>query len=636
MSLSPLLILLLIPLPAIGAFVLLGLGPTRIPRSQVKALALLGGIGPLLPMTAAFALCLSGACTGVQPIFTLEVGEAEVALALMLDPLSALVGLVVTAIGACVLTYSIGYLGHAQMVDLRRFLALMTLFLASMLTMVLAGDSITFFLGWELMGLCSFFLIAHRVESSQAIAAGRKAFIITRVADAFLLAALLLLFLEAGSVRLETLIPAGAAMDAQLRTLIAVLLLLGALGKSAQFPFHTWLPTAMAGPTPVSALLHSATMVAAGAFLLARFAPMFEAAPGVMAATALMGALTAAFGALTAVFQQDVKRLLAWSSVSQIGFMIMSIGLGAPEAAVAHFTVHAIFKSLLFLSAGDITHGRPEGTDIWAMRGAWRRRPLAYAGFVAGAASLAGLPLITAGWWSKEAMFAAAWTAGPLGQALWAVGLGAAVLTGTYAFRPVLVGLAPVARPVTGFGGPFIAIPLALLGVGALAAGFAVDPIVHFLGAEVPHLPAYAEGLGAAAPLLGLTAAAVLTYVPRAVLWLEGSRRMRRGARIDGLWQAVFVRPFVGLVRRLNGLRGGWEDPVGSFPVVMVVRAQEAATARLLNDPIDRVWIGSARGLFALWTGLRRAQSGQVRLYALALALGVAALGFLAWGTSWR
>lgn len=668
MTWTPWLVLLLVPMPALGAFAILGLGPTRIPRRRVKLLAFLGGVGPFLVMAPLAAVCLTGECHGVAPIFTLEVGASTVALAMMLDPLSAFVGTVVTAIGACVLVYSLGYMGRAPMADLRRFFALMTLFLAAMLTMVLSGDSVTFFLGWELMGLCSFFLIAFDVSSQRAAAAGRKAFIVTRVADAFLLAGLLLLFLEAGNVRLDVLIPAGAEMEQPRRALIAALLLLGALGKSAQLPFHTWLPSAMAGPTPVSALLHSATMVAAGAFLLARFDPMLETTPGVQAATAVFGAATALFGGALAVLQTDVKRLLAYSSISQIGFMVLSIGLGAPEAAAAHFAVHAIFKSLLFLSAGDIVHHSPQGTAIAAMRGALRRRPLSYLAFVAGAASLAGLPMITAGWWSKEAILASAWLAGPFGQVLWGVALLSAVLTGTYAFRPVLAGLSPVSNPRRGFGGPFIVIPLSLLAVGALTAGALVDPAIHFLGAEPPHPPAFPEAMGAAAPLLGLLAAMALTWLPGPAIRLERARRLRRGAGMDTLYEGLFVRPFVHLVERLNGRRGrAVEDPLASAPVIAVRRAGAAATDRLgggesgpmedpvgallvravqrahaasvdrlLADPIDAAWTRVSAAVRRLQRLARRTQTGRSRDYALALGLGVAALALLAWGTTWR
>ncbi len=634
--LTPFLALLLVPAPAMGAFLLLGLGPAELNRRAVQTVALVGAVLPAVVMLPLGAYCLMGTCDGIQPIFDLTVGDAVVALALKLDPLSAIVGVTVTLIGACVIGYSIDYMAKAEVPDLRRYFALMNLFLASMLCMVLAGDSIVLFLGWELMGLCSFFLIAYHVTSSRAIAAGRKAFVITRVADAFLLAALLLLFLEAGNVRLDALIPAGIAADELRQGLIAALILAGALGKSAQLPFHTWLPSAMAGPTPVSALLHSATMVAAGAFLLARFAPLMQAVPLVMALTAVLGAATALFGAASAVFQKDVKRLLAYSSISQIGFMLLALGLGEPEVAIAHFVVHAIFKSLLFLSAGDITQIARGTTDISAMRGALWSRPLAFVAFAAGAASLAGIPLVTAGWFSKEAILAAAWLAGPFGVVLWLVAMTAAVLTATYAFRPVFTGLTRIGRPRPSLGGIFTNLPIALLAVATFAVAPLVEPIMEFLGGAAPHPPHAVELVGAAAPFLGIALAAALTFVPGLSLRVARARRMRSGIRIDGIYQVIIVQPFVKMVRWLTGQRGGIADPVGSIPVLVAQRLTAAAIRPLAHDPLDRGWMGLGAGMVRAWGAGRRIQSGRVRDYALALALGLALLLLIAWGTTWR
>jgi NADH-quinone oxidoreductase subunit L len=726
MELTPYLALLLVPTITLGAFVLLGLDPYRLRRSQVYFLALAGGVGPLLIMLPMFGYCAMGECNGVVPIFTLLVGESVVALALLLDPLSAVVGLTVTAVGACVMVYAVAYMDGEKLSDLRRFFALMNLFLAAMLTMVLAGDSIVFFLGWELMGLCSFFLIAYNTQSGRAIAAGRKAFIMTRFADAFLLAALLLLFLEARSVRLDDLIAAGLAMDENRRIMIALLLLGGALGKSAQVPFHTWLPSAMAGPTPVSALLHSATMVAAGAFLMARFSPIVQASPGVPEVVAAFGVVTAAFGSLAALFQKDVKRLLAYSSISQIGVMMLSIGVGAPEVAVAHFVVHAIFKSLLFLSAGEIVHGAPQGTALASMRGAYYRKPLAFLTFAAGAASLAALPLVTAGWWSKEAVIAAVANAGFLGVVMSAVALLSAVLTGAYALRPVVLGLempepsgdaeahsdhAPAHAPSSaGISPALMYVPLVLLATGAVLGGFLVNPIIHFLGAEPPHAPLTAVLFGIIAPLVGAWIAVVpqpfvtaltrglervshsgrrSTEVPvskasrqgrldryayklsqggvldrlyravfvipfmRMVHWVNrfapGNRLfqtlivapflalvtwLNRGAPGDRLYRRGFILPFSRLVRWLNGYRTGIPDPVGNLPVLAAVRLQEAITAPLAHDALDRAWMWFAGGIVQLWNVARGVQTGRARDYALAMASGAAALLLLAWGTA--
>jgi NADH-quinone oxidoreductase subunit L len=648
-------LLLLVPAPALAAFMVLGLAPFFLPRRLVLAVAIAGGVAPLIVMTGMMSLCLSGQCQGVAPIFTLQVGPAIVDLALLLDPLSMITGMTVTLIGACVLIYSIDYMAGAKTPDLRRFFALMNLFLAAMLAMVLAGDSIVYFLGWEMMGLCSFFLISYNVFSGPAIAAGRKAFIMSRIADAFLLGGLLLLFIAAGSVRIDALIAAGLALPEGERTVIALLLLGGALGKSAQLPFHTWLPSAMAGPTPVSALLHSATMVAAGAYLMARFSPLLIASPDVMLLMAVGGALTAGFGAMTALFQLDVKRLLAFSSISQIGFMLMALGVGAPAAAMAHFVIHALFKSLLFLAAGDIAHSAGDDTAIAAMRGASKRRPLAFAAFTIGAASLSGLPLVTAGWWSKEEVLDSVLGAGGAGQALWVMALLTAVATATYAFRPVLAALQP--GPVDAHPhkpGVATIVPLVLLSFGSLAGGLLVNPIINLLGGRHPEMPAFSILLAAAAPLTGLALSIILSRSPRLSAQLESQRILRQGLQIDVLYHAWFVTPFQRLVSILSGEHGHLADPAGAAPMLLLLwlkrqiidRAQgddavgrgwdalAGASPPLLPDPVDRGWMRFAGTATPMWALARRSQSGRARHAVMALAGGTAALLFLGWMTT--
>ena len=644
-------LLLLVPMPPLGGFLLIALEPYRLDRRAVLAAALAAGCAPLAilaPLTAAYFGGLMG--DQIAPIFTLYVGNFEVALAMGLDALSAVAALTVAAVAACVMVYAADYMSYAMTQDLRRFYALMCLFEAGMLAMVLAADSITFFLGWELMGLCSFFLISYNMTSPRAFAAGQKAFIITRIADAALLAALLLLFLEAGSVRLETLIPAGAATEGARGPIIAALLLIGAMGKSAQFPFHTWLPTAMAGPTPVSALLHSATMVAAGAVLLARFAPVIAANPGVAAATALAGVVTALFGAASAIAQTDVKRLLAYSSVSQIGYMVLAVGVGAPAVAMAHFVVHAAFKSLLFMAAGVMSHAGSGGTAIESLRGTARAVPITFATYTAGAASLAGLPIVTAGWWSKEAILVASFEQGPLGQAVWVGALAAAVLTGVYAFRPVLAALRPAEGGPRRHGHerPLAVVPMVLLAVAALALAWLVDPLIEVMGGHAPHAGPALAIAGAAAAILGLVGALVVTFVPAAARRIARARRLRAGLQFDARYYALFVRPYRRLVRRLSGRQGRWAerlgqpadgalgDPVGAATVAFGLWLTRTVITPFLPDRFDTAIMRGAGQVDRAAQTARRLQTGRVRDYALGLAAGLAALLLIGWGLSWR
>jgi NADH-quinone oxidoreductase subunit L len=629
---SPAVLLLLVPLPALGAFVLLGLGPTRLPRPLVRLIGLAGGVLPLVFVTPLAFATLAEGWRPLVPIFTLEVGPSLVDLALRLDPLSAIVALIVSGVGAAVLSYSLDYVAKAGMAELRRFLALMNLFLAAMLAMVLAGDSITLFLGWELMGLCSFFLIASRVTSQRAVAAGRKAFLMTRVADAALLAALLLLFLEAGSVRLDRLMQAGLAAPETRRMVIASLLLVGAAGKSAQFPFHSWLPSAMTGPTPVSALLHSATMVASGAFLLALFFPLLASVPPVLWATALLGIGTSLLGAAQAIAETDVKRLLAWSSVSQIGFMLLAIGMGSPEAAIAHFVIHALFKSLLFLAAGDMARAAGGSTALSALAGMRVRRPVAFFTFAAGAASLAGLPLLSAGFWSKEAVMGATFNAPGAGELFWLAGLVSALLTAAYAIRPVLAGLRPVPAPGSTSAspppavGPLTEVPLVLLAVLSVAGGFLVAPIMRALGAQVAHLPLLPLALTVTAPLAGFALAILLLSRPTVAQRLLAFRKRTRRHSVDALLVVGIARPFGRLVRRLSRHGAPVEDPVGRIVPGVLAALRDAFTVPLSGDPIDKGVMALVAPVAPAARAASQRHDGQLRHQTAALALGLLVL----------
>jgi NADH-quinone oxidoreductase subunit L len=653
--------LLLVPMPPLAGFALLALSPYRMDRRAILSAALVAGCLPLALITPFAVLRLSGTIDDLlAPVFSLHVGRFEVALAMGLNAMSAVVALTVAFISAAVMVYAGGYMSSAGARDQRRFFALMNLFQAGMLSMVLAADSIIFFLGWELMGLCSFFLISYNMTSPRAFAAGQKAFVITRIADAALLAALLLLFLEAGSVRLADLIPAGLAADPARLHLIAGLLLIGAMGKSAQFPFHTWLPTAMAGPTPVSALLHSATMVAAGAVLLAVMAPLIAAYPAPAAATALAGALTALFGAACATVQTDVKRLLAFSSVSQIGYMFLAVGIGAPAVAMAHFVVHAVFKSLLFMAAGVLSHAGGDSTEIRALRGTARIAPIAFLCYTAGAASLAGLPLVTAGWWSKEAILAAAFGAGAFGMAVWGVALTAAVLTGVYAFRPVLTALRKPERPHLPMREKLsAALPLILLAVLALVGAQVVEPLIHLMGGDKPHPPHWVEIAGAAAAILGLLGAAAVTFVPALSRRVQGARKLRAGLQMDARYYAFLVRPYRRLVRKLSGPEGVWAerlarpasgsgtavarppdgsvaDPVGTATVLLGLWLWRVVKAPFARDWFDKGWMRGAGQVGGAADKARLLQTGRVRDYALAFVVGLVVLLIMGWAIPWR
>lgn len=634
---SPDTLIALAPLPALAGFLLLALLPFALPRAVVSWIGVLAGNGAAYVMIAVFA---TGGGHAAGPLL-IDLGWTHAQIALSRDPSTVLAAAVSAVIGAMVMTYAGGYMDKERLLGHRRFFALMNLFLAGMLTFVLAADAVLLFLGWETIGLCSFFLIAHYTRSAKAVAAGRKALVMTRIADALLLAGLILLYLAAGSTRLDAMLAAAPGLPPWRLAAAAGLIAAGALGKSAQIPFQTWLPSAMTGPTPVSALLHSATMVGAGVILLARLAPLFAAAPAVSGVIAAVGLATALVGALAAVIQADVKRLLACSTISQIGFMMLALGVGAPAAALAHFTVHAAFKSLLFLSAGTLSRAADGSTAIEDLRGSMARRPIAFWSFAIGAASLAGLPFLTAGWFSKEAVLAAVWSGGPLGPVLWAGAAAAAALTGAYAFRVVFTGASPGRREAARLlHGPIMWAPLVALAIAALFGGFAVAPLIRFVGG-VPGTPALPLLIvGASAPVLGAALAWALVSQPERLRALRKALRRVGIGRLDSLYYALATRNFRRATRALAGDDVGAARPLGDRVGRAPIRLARLLIATLVlpvrRDPIGVSWMRSARLMGAVSVHSRRVQTGRVRDYAAGVALGCIGLLLFAWGTAWR
>jgi NADH-quinone oxidoreductase subunit L len=353
-------------------------------------------------------------------------------LGVLVDPLAAVMLLVVTSVSFLVMFYSQGYM-HGDP-GYSRYFAFISLFAMSMLGVVLANSLLTLFIFWELVGLSSFLLIGFWYQKPEAAAAAKKAFLVTRLADFGLLTGILLLWSRAGTLEfsaIEAMIAAGQ-FDAGFMSLVGILIFCGAAGKSAQFPFHVWLPDAMEGPTPVSALIHAATMVAAGVYLVARAFPIFEAGPMAMTVVLAIGTFTAIFAATMALVNNDIKRVMAYSTLSQLGYMMLALGAGAKGAAMFHLMNHAFFKAMLFLTAGSVIHAL--GTqDLRYMGGLRRYMPITSITMLIGALSLAGFPLITSGFWSKDEILAAAYDQGY--YLVFVVGLITAFLTAFYMFR---------------------------------------------------------------------------------------------------------------------------------------------------------------------------------------------------------
>ncbi|WP_433127384.1 NADH-quinone oxidoreductase subunit L [Micromonospora sp. CA-240977] len=604
---------------------------TRSGRARQAAVAL-GVTGAAVALALAVALLLTVDGPMETSTIWVDVGGLAVTLGVRLDGAAALVAVAVTAVALAVQVYSIGYLrrGPHDDVDVDHryppYAAQISIFTGAMLLVVVAGDLIMLLVGWEVMGLCSYLLIAHDRRLPGAPAAAMKAFLVTRVGDVGFLLGIALLGVSTGSFRVADVL----AHDHSTATLTAagLLLLAGVAGKSAQFPLHTWLPDAMAGPTPISALIHAATMVAAGVYAVARLYPLFTAAPVTLTVLGVLGAITLLLGALAATAQDDIKRVLAWSTVSQLGYMTGALAVGSPSAALFHLLTHAAFKALLFLAAGAVIHA--VGTTLMSEMGGLRRSmPVTFWCTVVGLGALAGVPPL-AGFWSKDGVLTVAESAalegtGPapswVGWIVWIAGLLGVAITAWYAGRLLLRAFfgaprLPLVRPhdppaVLRWPVLLLTVPAALLGLAGFVGAFADRlrfPTVPVAGSEdgLVHV-----GPGVLLPLAFLLVGAVLVTLgwrrnpaadPADAL---GPLRpvFARAFRLDDVQHALVVRPVRALAR--------------------VVRAGDEVVVDGAVEGSGRAATGLGAGLAALHrAALPRAAAG---VLAGALLIGLAA-----------
>ena len=401
-------------------------------------------------------------------------GYIQISVGILVNQLSSLMLVIVTAVSLLVQIYSLGYMRHDPAVG--RFFSYLSLFSFSMLTLVLADNFILLYMSWELVGLCSYLLIGFWYQKPEASKAAKKAFVVTRVGDLGFLVGILFLSIMAGSFDFDVVtkyIGAGSVSQGRI-TLVVLLLFCGAIGKSGQFPLHVWLPDAMEGPTPVSALIHSATMVAAGVYMVARLYGIFEASPDALRVVAALGAFTALFAASIAIAQDDIKRVLAYSTISQLGYMMLALGVGGYGAGVFHLTTHAAFKTLLFLGAGSVIHA--VGTnDIWRMGGLRRFMPITAVTFLVAVLAIAGIfPL--AGFWSKDEILEAVFAGGHTG--LYVMALVTVFLTAFYMSRVFFVVFTGKSREEHHGheSPPVMTIPLVILAILAAVLGFVGSP----------------------------------------------------------------------------------------------------------------------------------------------------------------
>jgi NADH-quinone oxidoreductase subunit L len=561
------------------------------------------------------------------------VGHFRADWGLLLDPLSAVMILVVSGVGFLIHVYAVGYM-HGDR-DFPRFFTYLNLFTFSMLMLVLANNYLLLYVFWEAVGLCSYLLIGFWFERPAAAEAGKKAFIVNRVGDFGFGLGVMLLWTTLGTVQYADAFaaaPARLAAGGGLVTAITLLLFLGATGKSAQIPLYVWLPDAMEGPTPVSALIHAATMVTAGVYMVARSAPLFNLAPVSMAAVAWIGGITAVFAASIALVQTDIKRVIAYSTISQLGYMFLGCGVGAYAAAIFHLMTHAFFKALLFLGAGSVIHGLAGEQDLRKMGGLRRHMPVTAWTFLVAALANAGIvPL--AGFWSKDEILYGAFAGGHVG--VWVLGVGGAFLTGFYMLRCYWLAFEGPSRAADHAqhaheSPPVMTVPLAILAFFAVVVGFVGFPPEHGVYHRfVEPVFAAAGGMAVHEALIGEAPMAVLSLIIAGAGVLTAIRFYALRPELPDQWAARYPKAYRWLSHKY------YVDELYDALFVDPIRRLAVWCWRGFDEPVVD---GSVNGVGALVrTGssvLRYLQTGYVMSYVLSFVVGVVALlGYLAF---WR
>lgn len=617
----------LIPLLPLFSFLIVGIGEQWI-KDRAHLVAVPAMVGSFLLSLMALHDVATGQAITVNLYTWLTSGNLDIHIGISIDRLTAVMLILVTTVSTLVHIYTIGYM-HGEP-GYARFFAYIALFTFSMLMLVMADNLLQLFVFWEAVGLCSYLLIGHWYERASACAAATKAFLVNRVGDFGFILGLFLVWYSFGSLDYATVFaqagqlaskttnllgPFGGTWDVSVMTMICLLLFTGAVGKSAQVPLHVWLPDAMEGPTPISALIHAATMVTAGVFMVARLAPLYNLSPTAMTVVALVGALTMMLGATIALTQTDIKRVVAYSTMSQLGYMVMACGLGAYSAGMYHLLTHGAFKALLFLGCGSVIIALHHEQDMRHMGGLKDKLPVTYWTFLVGSLALAGFPL-TAGFFSKDDLLVSSWSAGPLGQVLTICGLVTAGLTAFYSFRLVFVTFwgkshvdphhaGHVHEPSTTMTAPLMVLAVLSIVAGYLGIPAFLEPVFHGEGAGAHHEGSAALGIMALATLMGLTGigAAYYLYVLNPGLpdrlaqqWRAAYELSLHKWYIDEAYDRSLVRP------TLSAAQGLWKH----------------VDVAIIDGAVN----GVARAV--AWGGwlIRLTQSGQTQHYALGMTLG--------------
>jgi len=582
---------------------------------RVVAIVGVGSIGISALISLAVVPAYLGSQTPyVQVLWTwIDVGGFRPDIALYLDAVSLLMLVVVTFVSFLIHLYSAEFMEKDE--GYSRFFAYMNLFVGSMVVLVLADNLLLLYLGWEGVGLCSYLLIGFWYQDAANGLAARKAFIVTRVGDTAMLIGLFLLYHSLGTLQIQDLMHLASvrwAGGSPYAIAAAALLLGGAVGKSAQLPLQTWLPDAMAGPTPTSALIHAATMVTAGVYLIARTHVLFSLAPDVQLAVAVIGAATLILAGCSALTQSDIKRVLAYSTVSQIGYMFLALGVGSWAAGLFHFMTHAFFKALLFLAAGIVIEALHHEHNIFRMGGLRKELPIAFWTFLVGGCSLAGLPLITAGYYSKDFILWGAWTSPKGGPVLWIAGIMGVLLTALYIFRLIFVVFFGTGNTrVTHRPHNPMIVPVVILAALSLLGGLVQAHLIRFLDTALPALvgaragfvtESFSAGISALAFLIGLGFAYL--FFMKKKTYAVSVATSALGARLHAFWFADWGFDWL-------------YDRIFVRPVVWMANADK-------NDIVRYLFSGIALLSRSGHRALSRTENGRLRWYAAVLSAGAA------------
>lgn len=626
-------IYVLIPLLPLIAFTINIIFGRRIIKDKAHLVAIPAVAASFLISIMALIDVINGKTYNFDIYSWISSGDFKVSVGFLIDQLTAIMLIVVTSISLLVHIYSIGYM-HGDS-GYYRFFSYLSLFTFSMLMLVLSNNLLQLYFGWEAVGLCSYFLIGYYFDKKSAADAGKKAFIVNRFGDFGFGLGVILIFIVIGSIEYSDIFNKVGGLQGQvinilgydfdLITVIALLLFCGAVGKSAQIPLHVWLPDAMEGPTPVSALIHAATMVTAGVFLVARFNPLFSLSDTAMMVVAITGAMTSIFAATIALVQNDIKRIIAYSTVSQLGYMFLACGVGAYGAGIFHLFTHAYFKALLFLGAGSVMHAMAGELDIQKMGGLKKHLPITYWTFLIASLSIAGIPGL-AGFFSKDEILWLAYNGGPVGKFLWIIGSIVAGLTAFYSFRIIFLT----------FHGRFrgtheqehhlhesplsMTIPLIILAIGAVTSGWIGIPAIlggnnaigHFLEPVLGHPQITAThneelqvmAMSVIIAIIGIALSWFL-YIFKPIIakllayWFKNLYRILWNKYyIDEIYEYIFVKPAFWISR--------------SFLIAVT-------DLRIIEGVVN----GVPKKINDLGEFLRKLQTGHLQHYGIGMALGL-------------